>query len=193
VPALKPALQTRSAPDTRIAVERFLDSARKPVVIEAGEDPIAISGENFVLSDGIRNTTLECWNTRRNLTRRIAGVRTEKRGLLELETEQLWGRRGTLLLVDLAHPSQGGAQRRSGRLKYREQFRISLRRQFPDWKLVEVSTEQDLEHSLSPAYPRALLRKGTQAVAAIGAAEDSLAHVRDGISARTNQGTAKLR
>ena len=174
MPALKPALQTRSAPDTRIAVERFLDSARKPVVIEAGEDPIAISGENFVLSDGIRNTTLECWNTRRNLTRRIAGVRTEKRGLLELETEQLWGRRGTLLLVDLAHPSQGGAQRRSGRLKYREQFRISLRRQFPDWKLVEVSTEQDLEHSLSPAYPRALLRKGTQAVAAIGAAEDSL-------------------
>lgn len=164
----------RSRPDTRTAVERFLAEARRPVVIEAGEDPIPITAENFVLNDGIRNTTLECWNTRRNLTRRIAGVRTEKRGMLELETQQFLGRRGTLLLVDLAHPAQSGAERRSGRLKYREQFRLSLRRQFPDWKLEELSTESDLEHSLSPAYPRALLRKGTQALAAIGAGQDAL-------------------
>jgi hypothetical protein len=90
---------------------------------------------------------------------------------LELTTERFGGRTGTLLLVDLAHPASSSASRGSDRLKYREQFRLALRRQYPDWKIAEISTAPDLEHSLSPAYPRALLRRGTSAMAAIGAAE----------------------
>lgn len=168
------AAAPKSVLETRLAIERFLADARKPAVMEPGEDPIAVTAENFVLTEGSRIVTIECWNDRRNLTRRIIGVFSQKRGSLELETEQLWGRRGSLVLVDLAHPSQGGAERRGRRLKYREQFRLSLRRQFPGWRLVELSTEIDLEHSLSPAYPRALLRKGTHALAAIGASEDAL-------------------
>jgi len=38
-----------------------------------------------------------------------------------------------------------------------------------------LSTEADLHHSLSPSFPRALLRKGYAGIAAIGAAEDALA------------------
>jgi hypothetical protein len=53
-------------------------------------------------------------------------------------------------------------------------FRTALRRQFIDWKLVELSMEPDLEHSLSPSYPRALLKKGNCAWAAIGAGRESL-------------------
>jgi hypothetical protein len=49
-----------------------------------------------------------------------------------------------------------------------------LSRQYPGWRVVELSTETDLQHSLSPSYPRALLRKGATGMAAIGAAEDSL-------------------
>src|SRR5262249_43827334 len=52
--------------------------------------------------------------------------------------------------------------------------RRSLLRQFPGWHLAELSTEADLQHSLSPAFPRAMLRKGTNALAAIGASEDAL-------------------
>lgn len=174
--APKPVLEAaapRAEDAVRNAVQRFLEAARNPIAIEAGEDPIALGSDNFVLSEGIRHVTLECWDARRNLTRRIVGVRNAKAGMLELATEQFWGRRGVLLLVDLAHPAQSRAEQRSGRLKFRERFRLSLRRQFPDWKLVELSTEADLEHSLSPAYPRALLRKGRQGWAAIGAPEDA--------------------
>ena len=39
--------------------------------------------------------------------------------------------------------------------------------------MVELSTEQDLHNSFSPAYPRALLRRGTTALAAIGIPENS--------------------
>jgi hypothetical protein len=156
------------------AIDRFLAVAREPAVLEPGEDPIRIGSDNFALQERGERVTLECWSATRNLVRRIRTVRFEKRGSLELETEQFGGRKGTLLLLDLAHPANSGAARRGGRLKYREQFRLSLRRQFPDWRLVELSTEADLEHSLSPAYPRGMLKKGSAAIAAIGAAGDSL-------------------
>ena len=106
-----------------------------------------------------------------------ARVRREARpGRLELEVEHFGGRTGALTLVDLDRTSNRDARRRGARLKYRERFRQSLHRQFSDWRVAELSTEADLHHSLSPSYPRALLRKGTIALAAIGAAEDRLAH-----------------
>src|SRR5262249_8347768 len=84
------------------------------------------------------------------------------------------GRTGTLLLIDAAYTANDGASRHGVRLEYRERFRRSLHRQFPEWKLVELSTEQDLQHSLSPSYARAFLRKGSVGFAAIGASENCL-------------------
>jgi hypothetical protein len=156
----------------RPAIETFLASARQPVVIEPGEDPIAIGPDNFVLGGTPTRPSIECWSTAQNLMRRISGVRAERRGKLELDTEHFGGRIGRLLLVDLAHPANATAHRRSDRLKYRERFRLALNRQYPEWRIVELSTDPDLEHTLSPAYPRAMLRKGKSAMAAIGAAED---------------------
>lgn len=156
-------------------IEAFLKTAAQPVVIEPGEDPLPICADRFVL--GARHGggyTLECWDETRNLVRRIRAVAKVRRGLLELEVERFGGRTGSLLLIDLAQASHAPAARHGARLKYRERFRMSLRRQYSDWKLVELSTEPDLRHSLSPAYPRALLRRGNQAIAAIGAGEDAI-------------------
>jgi hypothetical protein len=52
---------------------------------------------------------------------------------------------------------------------FRERLRMSLAREFPGWKIVDISSEANLEHSLSPAYPRAFLRRGASGWAAIGA------------------------
>lgn len=158
----------------REAIERFLGSAAQPVLMEPGEDPLAISAGRFVLGTRAGACTLECWDETRNLVRRIRSVGKARRGFLELEVERFGGRTGSLLLVDLAEASNTPVARRGGRLKYRERFRMSLRRQFSGWKLAELSTEPDLHHSLSPAYPRALLRRGSQGIAAIGAGEDAL-------------------
>jgi len=155
------------------AIKSFLETARKPVLMEPGEDPLEICAGKFVLGTRGGACTIECWNDIRNLVRRIRAVARIRKGLLELEVERFGGRTGSLLLIDLAQASNAAVVRRGGRLKYRERFRMSLRRQFSDWKLVELSTEPDLHHSLSPVYPRALLRRGSQAIAAIGAAEDA--------------------
>ncbi len=158
----------------RDAIEEFLKTAAQPVLIEPGEDPLPISAGKFAIGTRADMCTLECWDETRNLVRRIRAVGKARRGFLELEVERFGGRTGSLLMIDLAQASNTPAARHGARLKYREQFRMSLRRQFSGWKLVELSTEPDLQHSLSPAYPRALLRRGNQAIAAIGAGEDAI-------------------
>ncbi len=144
------------------------------MLLEAGDDPLRILPESFVLSSRNGALTVECWDRHRNLVRRLRRVQAEKRGRLDLEIEKYGAKSGTLTLLDLADPSNRGADRRGARLKYREQFRRSLRRQLPDWRIAELTTEPDLHHTLSPSYPRAFLRKGSAGLAAIGAAEDAL-------------------
>lgn len=161
--------------DPREVIERFLKASRLPVVLKAGDDPLPIRPDSFALNLRGGVVTIECWSQTRNLVRRVRGVHLEKRGRVELVVERFGTRTGTLTLIDLADPGNREADRRAMRLKYRERFRRSLRRQFPGWRIVELSTEQDLHHSLSPSYPRAFLRKGNTGLAAIGAGEDALA------------------
>ncbi len=157
-----------------LAIERFLETSGHPVLMEPGEYPLLLSPGNFQLNWSGQAVTLEAWDETRNLVRRVRAVHSEQRSRLELVVERFRSRAGRLMLVDLAHPSNRDASRRGSRLKYRERFRRALSRQFPGWRLVELSTETDLHHSLSPSYPRALLRKGPSSLAAIGAAEDAL-------------------
>jgi hypothetical protein len=155
-------------------MERFVQNSRQPVLFEAGDDPLAVTAETFSLTARGNIVTVECWNQTKNLVRRIRGIRSERRGRLEVEIERFGGLAGILTFLDLADPSNRDADRRGARLKYRERFRSSIQRQFAGYRVAELSTEQDLHHTLSPSFPRALLRRGTSGIAAIGASEESL-------------------
>ncbi len=157
-----------------LAIERFLKASQTPVLMEPGEDPLAVTAETFVAATRGSALVIECWDTARNVTRRVTGIRLERPGRLELEIERFGGRAGILSLIDMGRAANHEAIRRGTRLKYRERFRQSLHRQFPEWRIAELSAEQDLERSLSPCYPRALLRKGQTGLAAIGAPDDAV-------------------
>jgi hypothetical protein len=176
LPGKKPRKAARGGDphEAHLAIERFLAASRKPVLIEPGEDPFVVAPESFVATLRGSSVSIECWDQTRNLVRRVTRLKLQRTGRLELEVERFGGRKGVLILADLTRLSNRETVRRGERLKYRERFRQSLHRQFPDWRIVELSTEADLEHSLSPSFPRALLRKGTKAIAAIGAGEDAL-------------------
>ena len=154
-------------------IERFLEASLEPAVSEPGEELIRISGDNFAIQASSGSVRLQAWSERRNLVRRITGIERQSRGKLVLSTERFGKRPGTLALLDLRRPAGQDAGLRSERLEFREQFRRFLRRQFPLFKIPVLSTEADLEHSLSPAYPRALIRQGSNCWAAMGASPDS--------------------
>jgi hypothetical protein len=84
-----------------LAIERFLKASQKPVLIEPGEDPFALGAETFAVNERAAGTMIECWDEKRNLVRRVAAVRVERPGRLELEVEHFGGRTGPLTLVDL--------------------------------------------------------------------------------------------
>jgi hypothetical protein len=142
------------------------------VLCEPGEESLVITADNFVLESRNGALSLQVWDDRRNLVRRVTGIEDESRGKLVLRIERFGKRSGTLSLIDLRRTAGQNLDLKSTRLEFRELFRRFLRRQFPVYKIAELTTEADLEHSLSPAYPRALLRQGASAWAAVGASRD---------------------
>jgi hypothetical protein len=155
------------------AVERFLESCQDPVLCEPGEEWLAITPENFAMEARGACAQLQAWDQRRNLVRRVTGIQRETRGKLVLNVARFGKLQGTLELMDRGRAVRDNLPLKSARLGFREQFGRFLRRQFPAYKLAELTTEADLEHTLSPAFPRALLRQGATAWAAIGAPSDA--------------------
>ncbi len=157
----------RSAEETRAQIESFLQNCRQPALLEPGEELIPLAGNQFALGFRGPRLMLEAWDRTRNLARQVTGIRNVSAGRLELTVEKFGRREGQLFLLDLARKAGEETGRRSGRLVFRERFRLFLRRQFPEWKLAEISADANLEYSLSPAFPRAFLRYGQHGWAAI--------------------------
>ncbi len=155
------------AEEMRRVVAAFVGNARQPALLEPGEELLPIGAENFLLEARPRGLLLQAWDRSRNLTRHVTAIKASSAGKLELVVERFAKREGSVYLLDLARHSGAEMGRRSGRLVFRERFRLFLRRQFPGWRLAELSAEANLEFSLSPVFPRALLRDGRQGWAAI--------------------------
>src|SRR5215472_9034411 len=150
---LKPAARRapgRSAADVQAAIERFLQASRTPALLEPGEALLPLERGSFALEVRAGRVTLQAWDERRNLTRRIVDVRSESRGRLELVAERFARKLGPLFLIDLDRPANQDWERRGVRFVFRERFRQILQREFPAWQLERVTTGADLEHSLSP-------------------------------------------
>jgi hypothetical protein len=153
--------------EIRAAIAAFLKNSKQPALLEPGEELLPLTEDNFALDLRGERLTLQAWDRTRNLTRRVIAIQQATSARLEITVERFPRRQGQLFLLDLARRAGADLGRRSARLVFRERFRLLLRRQFPEWKLAELSAEPNLEFSLSPAFPRAFLRHGQHGWAAI--------------------------
>jgi hypothetical protein len=157
------------------SIRAFLEAARQPVALEPGYDPVPVTAGCWELIEAGNRLTLQVWTDDRNLVRRVLRIDTQAPGRIDLTIERFGKRSGVLQLLDMARPRGEGAARKATRQSFREVFRRMLTRQYPGWQIVELTAEPDLQHSLSPAYPRAFLRRGgagRAAIAASGTADD---------------------
>jgi hypothetical protein len=164
---------TRDLAQMRAQIEAFLKTAREPALLEPGEELLPLSPENYSLEMRGSRLTLQAWDRTRNCSRRLTAITEATSARLAMTVERFARREGQMFLLDLARRSGAELGRRSGRLVFRERFRLFLRRQFPEWTLSEVSAEADLQHSLSPAFPRAYLKHGQHGWAAIACPPDA--------------------
>jgi hypothetical protein len=156
----------------REAIDSFVRSARQPALLEPGEPLLPFTSETFHFEQHPTHVLVQAWDANRNIVRKVTEVREQSRGKLSLTVRKFANREGELLLVDLAAPSKREWTRRGEKLIFRERFRQFLQREFLDWQIVSLSADPDLEHSLSPTFPRGFLRQGSRALAAIAAPPD---------------------
>jgi len=139
--AASPAV-ARDVAGIHAAIERFLQASRQPCLLEPGEELLPLKEGSYSVDRKDARLTIQAWSDTRNLTRRIVGLGEERRGRLELVVERFARGAGTLFLIDMARPDSRETGRRGGRLVFRERFRHFLTRQFPAWKLTDLSAEQ---------------------------------------------------
>src|ERR1039457_3557604 len=163
----------RDLAQIRAQIEEFLKSAREPALLEPGEELLPLTAENYALEMRGSRLPLQAGDRTRNWSRRLTAITEATNARLAMTVERFARREGQMFLLDLGRRSGAELSKRSGRLVFRERFRLFLRRQFPEWTLAEVSAEADLQRSLSPAFPRAYLKHGQPGWAAIACPPDA--------------------
>jgi len=166
------ATPPQPAEQLRTRIEEFVRSCRSPAVLEPGDKTIPLEAGRFDLTIQGSLLVMHAWNAETSLVRRIVAIREETRGRLDLRIRRLGQAEGVLTILDLARAGPHWA-RQADRLEFRERFRRLLLRRFGEWEVSQISSGADLEHSLSPAFSRALLTHAGGAFAAIGAADNS--------------------
>jgi len=173
VPALFKAAGVK--PDElRAEIESFLDSCRRPAAIEPGLDPLPIDRENLRMTNHRGGLLFEVWSNERTLARRLSGLKSRTGGRMELIAERLGGKSAPFRLVDLDDGRARHSIVQADRDVLLEQLSVWVSRQFAGWKIETLTNGADLEHSISPAYPRALLSKGARRWAVLAAPADAI-------------------
>jgi hypothetical protein len=164
--------KTRASPgEMEATIRRFLSCCRAPVLIEPGEEPIPLDTDRYTIEPRGDSCVLHAWSGSGNLVRRVTAIVRESRGKIEARARRFGGGEATLTLVDAARKS-AGVHRQAGPLQFRETLRRAIARDWSDWKIEQLTSAADLEHSLSGLYTRGVLRRGQQAWAFIGAAAE---------------------
>lgn len=150
-------------------LEEFIASTGAPALLEPGELPLPLEAGSYQLSARPSFVLIEAWTQQRNLARRVVALGAASGHKLELVIERFGGKAGKAALIDLSHAGTTASLRQAGRDVLRERLRTMAARQFPGWHLSQVTAGADLEHSLSPSFPRALLTKGDARLALLAA------------------------
>ena len=145
----------------------LLRELKRPTLLDPGQEPFDLMWDSYSLTERAGTLALHAWNDQRSVAHTVTSFERAGSGRVKLECRGLFGKTRMLEVVDRDSGLQRHRQVTAVRTVYLEQLRRSVARRFPGWTLAELSTGADLQHSLSPAFPRALLRRGNTAWAAI--------------------------
>lgn len=155
----------------RAAIQSFLSTCRAPAVLEKGEEVAALNPGEFDIEIRAGRVCIDFQCGNRTVSRRITEIERCATGVLECAIQRFGGKLGKLSFLDLHRPRTANRLLRATRESFGEQFRRMLYRQFPGWEIEALTCGMDLQHSLSPVYPRAYLKRGVQGIAAMACSQ----------------------
>lgn len=140
----------------------------EPLLLEPGAEPMRLRrGQVEVEEKQPGSLRLYAWDAERSTSLLVCKVSKIATGHWELTARGLFGREHRAELIDPNRAALNHHRVRAVRDRYREQLARSIQRQFPGWQLREITTGANLSYSLSPAYPRAIVERGSTRWAAL--------------------------
>ncbi len=147
-------------------LEQFLADAPQAVAIEDGELLFEFASAKYSVS-GEDKCVLHLWSEERNTVRRVLGAEVKGR-TLRMSVLRFGKAQPKTLEICADRDRRNGAAKQAARVQYQHLLERVLRREYPGFKIENLSSSPDLEHSLSPVYTRALLRAGQSVFAVLG-------------------------
>jgi hypothetical protein len=158
-------------PDSlRQIVSEFLSAARAAVVMEEGAVLFDLTDARYSIGGEHNKCLLHLWSSERNTVRRVLDAEV-RRGNLRLLVQRMGQSRPTSLEIYRDRDQRAPSTRKVERAGYENRLRRVLERHFPDWRVVRLLSNMDLEHSFGPAYARGILWRGQSAQAVVGVNE----------------------
>lgn len=155
-------------PTTQLAaIEEFLRTCRRPAFLEYGEDTVSLAPGAYAFEIRTGKLFIEAWTETRSVSRRILTIERHVPGILDCTVHRFGGTPGKLSFLDLDRPQTAHKSQSGIRQSFAEQFRRMLFRQFPGWAIPALSCGLDLQRSFSSLFPRAVLTRGNQQIAAL--------------------------
>lgn len=158
-------------------IEGFLCGSREAVITENGELVFDLSQSRYSISGEHHKCLLHVWSAERNVVRRVLDMEIKK-DVLRFQVQRLGQTKPGKLEICRQRDARTPTAKRIVRVAYRNKLERLLERRFPGFKVTELLTTPDLEHSFGPVYARGLLQQGQTAFAVLGVnAEETAASV----------------
>jgi hypothetical protein len=159
-------------------VEAFL-SGSSNVVIEDGCVTFDMAHAKYSISGESSKCLLYLWSAERNVVRRVLDIETRGE-TLRLTVQRIGQTKPTKLEICRQRDPRSASAKRKSRLLYQRFLERTLKRNFPELTLLQLSTSMDLEKSFGPIYARGLLKRGQSSFAVLGLNQDELQSSIDG-------------
>ena len=158
-------------------VEDFLAAAYDAVVIEDGAVAFDLARTKYSVSGEYNKCLLHLWSAERNVVRRVLEVEI-KNDVLRLAVQRLGQNKPTKLEICRERDRRTPTAKRAARFAYQKMLQRTLERRFSRYKIAELRSSVDLEHSFGPIYCRGLLQQGRSGFAVLGVnAEETQASI----------------
>ena len=148
-------------------VQDFLSESAGAVVLENGTVAFDLAQSKYSISGEYNRCLLHLWSAERNSVRRVLEAEV-KNGTLRLAVQRLGHARPTKLEICRERDRRSPTVRRLARSAYELTLRRTLDRNFPEFKILRLTSGVDLEKSFGPVYARGLMRRGHSAFAFLG-------------------------
>ena len=157
----------------------FLAEAQNALVVEDGAVIFDLREARYSISGERGRCLLHLWSSERNIVRRVLDAE-QKNGCMNLTVQRFGQPRPQKLEIFLDRDRRTPNARKLARTQYQKLLERVLIRNFPDWRVENLTSAMDLERSFGPIYARGLIRKGNTAFAVLGVNAQELQSAIDG-------------